>query len=156
VVKFLKIQTKMRELDLTGSQLTQHDISQLILGLITGEIKLVKLTLSENSHVNDEIVKDLQLIFSHKSTLEELYLDKTNITVKGLVKLLNSAAKSVKVRVISVQDCNMDFCGENGGLVVKSLEKVISITQFTYDGNAFDQEFVEMSEQQIQLNKKIE
>ena len=81
VVKFIKMQTKMRELDLTGTQLTQHDISQLILGLIKGEIKLIKLMLSENSRINDEIVKDLQLIFSQKSTLDELYLDKTNITV---------------------------------------------------------------------------
>ena len=73
------------------------------------QIQLTTLNLSENETVNDKVVEDLCYLFTNQSTIEHLYLDRTNITIKGVKKLLDSIKDSLKVRTISVEGCKLRF-----------------------------------------------
>jgi len=50
-----------------------------------------------------------------------LFLDNTEITLKGLIKLLKSIKESLKVRTISVRGCGLKFKGQLGEKVVELL-----------------------------------
>ena len=67
----------MTSLDLSGTGLTRYDLGQFLSEIVKREVKLTKLNLSDNTGVNDFVAQDLCLLFSHHSTMEELYLDKT-------------------------------------------------------------------------------
>jgi len=82
-----------------------------------------------------------------------LYLDDTNITLKGLIKILKSIKESLKVRTISVRSCGLKFKGQLGEKIVELLSQNISLTKFGYAHNQFDPEFIEGMTKEIELNK---
>ena len=65
VLKYLKMQTQMTELDLSGTDLTRNDINEFIRQIVKWEVKLTKLDLSANKSINDNVVEeDLCKLFS--------------------------------------------------------------------------------------------
>ena len=117
----------MTSLDLSGTSMTRFDISQFIIEIVKREIKLTKLNLSDNNGINDIVVEDLCHLFSQHSTMKQLYLNKTSISEKGLLKLLDSIKDSLKVRTIAVADCGMTLSGQHGLTIVESLAKNLSL-----------------------------
>ena len=119
------------------------------------EIRLTSLDLSDNVTVNDNVVKDLTTLFSNSSTLVNLYLNKTQVTIEGLLILLGSIKDSLKVREIGVEGCGIDLEGENGQKVIEALMDNISLTKLAYAGNKFDVEFSEGADKELSLNREI-
>ena len=64
---------------------------------------------------------DLTHLFTQSSTMIHLFLDNTEVTLKGLIKLLKSIKESLKVRTISVRGCGLKFKGQLGEKVVELL-----------------------------------
>jgi len=79
---------------------------------------MTSLNLSDNSTVNDSVVTNLCYLFTNSSTIENLYLDNTKITIKGVKKLLDSIKESLKVRTISLRRCNLKLDGAHGRFIV--------------------------------------
>ena len=101
-------------------------------------MKLTTLNLGDNESISDEVVEDLCELFSQHSTLQELFLDKTKITSKGVNHLLESICQSLKVRTISTRDCGMQLSFSRGKQILETLGRNISLVTFDYTDNYFD------------------
>ena len=145
----------MTALDLSGTGLTRFDLNHFLSEICSREVRLTKLNLSENKSVNDHVSQDLCLLFSQHSTMEELYLDRTSITQAGLLKLLQSISQSLKVRTISIDNCDITLSGSKGQEIVDSLTKNISLIKLNYVGNSFDMEFKKGVDKELELNKQV-
>lgn len=84
-----------------------------------------------------------------------LYLDKTHITIQGLLWLLDSIQESLKVRTISFKDCKLKIMGSDGQKVSKLLTQNISLTTLGYHGNTFDIDFIKATDHELRLNSLI-
>ena len=72
-------------LDLQGNHLTHVGINRILKNVRTDD--LVKLDLTDNK-INDKTIKlILKILFSRKSGLETLNLEKTNLSANSAVKL---------------------------------------------------------------------
>lgn len=80
---------------------------------------MTSLNLSDNSTINDSVVSNLCYLFTNNSTIENLYLDNTSITMKGVKKLIDSVKESLKVRTISIRGCDLKLDGAHGRFIVK-------------------------------------
>lgn len=116
---------------------------------------MATLNLSENKFVNDDVLKDLSTLFSEHSTLVNLYLNDTSLTLQGLNWLLSSIKESLKVRQISFRRCGINLSGREGEKIVNLLKQNISLTLLGYHENQFDLDFANAADAEIELNKRI-
>ena len=128
----------MTSLDLSGTGLSRFDMNQFVIEIVKREVKLTTLNLGDNESISDEVVEDLCELFSQHSTLQELILDKTKITSKGVNHLLESICQSLKVRTISTRDCGMQLSITRGKQILETLARNISLVKFDYTDNYFD------------------
>ena len=155
ILKYIKMQTQMTSLDLSGTGLSRFDMNQFVVEIVKREVKLTKLNLGDNESISDEVVEDLCQLFSQHSTLQELFLDKTKITSRGVNNLLDSICQSLKVRTISVRDCGMQLSISRGKSILETLAKNISLVKFDYAENYFDVPFQQGVDKELALNKQI-
>ena len=149
------MQTQMTSLDLSGTGLSHADMNQFIIEIVKREINLTKLNLGSNDSVCDEVIEDLCQLFSQHSTMQQLMLDNTKITTKGLAMLLESMTHSLKVRTISVRNCRMQLSFIRGKPIIASLQKNISLTNLDFTDNTFDMPFKLAVDKELDLNQQI-
>ena len=84
IIKFIKLQSTLKYLDLTGTGLRENDIKHFVIEIAKRQSQLESLNLSDNPTINDKVAEDLCYLFTSSSTMKHLYLDQTHITIKGL------------------------------------------------------------------------
>ena len=72
-----------------------------------------------------------------------------------MLKLLQSISQSLKVRTISIDNCDMTLSGSKGQEIVDALTKNISLIKLNYVGNSFDMEFKKGVDKELELNEQI-
>lgn len=117
-----------------------------------GKLRLKSLNLSENNSVTDSVVESISMIFQSASILEELFLDETAITIRGLKNLLSSIKSNRSIRIISVEKCGLDLKGRKGDIIVELLKENISLTSLEITKNFYDLEFIDKLHKELELN----
>ena len=88
IIKFIKLQSTLKYLDLKGTGLRENDIKYFVIEIAKRQSQLESLNLSDNPTINDKVAEDLCILFTSSSTMKHLYLDQTHITNKGLKMIL--------------------------------------------------------------------
>ena len=112
MIKYIKSQKDvMRSLDLSCSNLRSADLTYFIKEISdpTAGIHLQTLNLSENPNVNDEVITYVCLLFKTSPTLQNLNLDQTSISERGLINILEAIRDLKHLRTISVKDNNLQL-----------------------------------------------
>ena len=77
--------------------------------IIKMSLKLKSLNLSHCSSIDDEVVGFLAQFMEQNRALEELFLDKTSISMNSLIQIFKTIKESLRVRTISVKDNDIRF-----------------------------------------------
>lgn len=83
-MKYIKLQTWVKSLDLSNSNLTHETIKQLVDEMLNGNLEIHSLCLNRNTEVDDEMCKTLSKLIMSKSTLIHLRINETSVTADGL------------------------------------------------------------------------
>lgn len=102
--------------------------------------------------MTDSVVESISMIFQSASILEELFLDETAITIRGLKNLLSSIKSNRSIRIISVEKCGLDLKGRKGDIIVELLKENISLTSLEITKNFYDLEFIDKLHKELELN----
>ena len=80
-------------------------IDELVTLQCEGRIRFLSLDLSYNNIVGDYVCDMLQRLIEAHTPLKTLILDGTQITQKGLAKLIMASERSTNISSISVKKC---------------------------------------------------
>ena len=109
--------------------------------------------MSENDTVNHKVVEQLCYLFTSSSTIVNLHLNKTRITLQSLKKIFSSIRESLKVRSLSIVGCRINLAGRFGREIIALAKENISLIEFNTRQNAVDKEFTEGIKAELELNK---
>lgn len=158
VIKYIKSQKDtMRSLDLSCTNLRTTDMNYLIKEITdpSSGIRLKTLNLSQNQTVSDDVIKLVCHLLKASASMENLLFDSTKVTMTGLKTVLKAVESSRNIRTISVKDNELLFTGRDAQEVVELLMNNFSITEFRYQDNYYNAEFVNSVRQELDLNSKI-
>ena len=105
IIKYISINPNIREVNFSNTNLDLSKVQHLVIEITKNQLGLNMLNLSNNPFIDDQVANTLSLLFYAKSSIKKLILNGTSITYKGLISILKSTAKNIKVCELFFVDC---------------------------------------------------